>query len=345
MPKTREVAVTLLAIGSLLPDLHYGPYSRLWWQNNSNNNNNDNETTYFPIRIGQTTKAVLNERDFYVTIVIGNSNNPFSPGFICTSGTFSSKIENNSSAAVSNVYASIFQTQTRYSGPLVIGWSDENIISQLSQNISFFPFSFFVGKYQVFVYGIGSSLCKDWNNGGSGYKASLNSKYLDKPAIFVSTIEGEDCILEIYQDYKVQKRFVANSPNEVWKISKFIKQYEGIKLFGLENLLTQKLIQKNLKPTCSSEDWCNISFLKPIYDYNLKRRTLANVEWYQFFESWAKSKNPIIEFKSSLEELYPRGYEFSERELGAWKTMLRAAGCHDITPWSSNESEVRELFA
>src|SRR3989442_13369599 len=94
----------------------------------------------------QTTKVVLNERDFYVTIVIGNSDNPFAPGFICTSGTFSSRIENNSSAAISNLYASIFSTkQTRFSGPLVIGWNDNNIIFRLSQNIPFFPFSFFVG--------------------------------------------------------------------------------------------------------------------------------------------------------------------------------------------------------
>ena len=185
MSKTCEIVVTLLVTGSLVLDLHYGPYSRFWWQKN---NNKDVISNYFPIRVGQTTKVNLNGRDFYVTIVIGNSDNPFAPGFICTSGTFSSRIENNSSAAISNLYASIFSTkQTRFSGPLVIGWNDNNIISRLSQNIPFFPFSFFVGKYQVFIYGIGS-----WENGGgSGYKASISHKYLDKPAIFISTIENK----------------------------------------------------------------------------------------------------------------------------------------------------------
>jgi len=189
-----------------------------------------------------------------------------------------------------------------------------------------------VGKYQVFVYGIDTSLNKSWNNGGSGYKASLNNKYSNKPAIFLSMIENGDCVLEIYQDYKVQKRFIADSSNEVWKISGFIKQYEGIKLFGLKNLFTQKLIQQNLKPTCSPENWYIFSFLKAVYDYNLKHRTLANIEWYQFFESWAKSSNPIIELISSLEKLYPDGHQFSDRELEAWRAMLRAAGCHDVTP-------------
>src|ERR1043165_3556116 len=266
MPKTREVVVSLLATGSLVLDLHYGPYSRLWWQKN----NNEEISHYFPIRVGQTTKATLNNRDFYVTVVIGNFDNPFAPGYICTSGTFSSEVENNSSAAISNLYASIFQTQTRFSDPLVIGWNDKSIISQLSQNIPFFPFSFFVGKYQIFVYGIGSSLCKDWNNGGSGYKASLNNKYLDKPAIFVSTIENKNCILEIYQNHKVQKQFIADSPNEVWNLSNSIKQHKRIQLFGLENSFTQDLIQKNLKLTCSPKDWYIFSLLKPVYDYNLK---------------------------------------------------------------------------
>jgi hypothetical protein len=331
--------VTLLVVGSLLLDLHYGPYSRLWWQKNSDNNENE-ISNYFPIRIGQTTKVVLNERDFYTTILIGNSDNPFAPGFICTSGMFSSNVESSSSAAVSNLYTSIFQGQTRFSGPLVIGWNDKNIISQLSQNVPFFPFSFFIGKYLIFIYGIGSSLHEDWNNGGLGYKASLNNKYLDKPAIFVSTIEENGCILEIYQNSKVQKRFVASSPNEVWEISWFIKQYKGIQLFGLENSFTKKFIQQNLKPTCSPDNWHVFSLLESIYNYNLKRRTLANIEWHQFFESWAKSENPVIELTSSLEKLYPSGFEFSDRELRAWRTMLRAAGCHDITPWSSNESEV-----
>ena len=135
---------------------------------------------------------------------------------------------------------------------------------------------------------------------------------------------------------------MANSPDEVWEISGFIKQHKGIQLFGLKNSFTQNLIQR--KPICFSENWYIYFLLKSVYNYNLRRRTLANIKWYQFFEFWAKSKNLIIEFKSSLEGLYLTRYEFSERELKAWKTILCAAGCHDITPWSSNESEVRELF-
>lgn len=111
VPKTCKIVVTLLVVGSLLLDLHYGPYSRFWWQKNSENE----ILNYFLIHIGQTTKVILNEMDFYTTIVLGNSENPFTPGFICTSGIFSSNIESSSSAAILNLYTSIFQTQTRFS--------------------------------------------------------------------------------------------------------------------------------------------------------------------------------------------------------------------------------------
>ncbi|CAG8506929.1 13880_t:CDS:2 [Ambispora leptoticha] len=177
MPKTRTVNVTLITVGSLLFDLHYGPYSRFWWQHSSDSTKDN--LSYFPIRVGQTTKAILNEKVFYLTIVVENSDNSFAPGFICTSGTISSK-----------------------------------------------------------------------NNGSSGYKSSLNYKYHDKSALFVSTIEGNHCILKIHQNSQVQCQFVDNSPNAVWKSSNFIKNFEGINLFGFQNSQTKESIYKNMIPTC-----------------------------------------------------------------------------------------------
>src|SRR2546430_11012724 len=45
--RSREIVVTLLVTGSLVLDLHYGPYSRFWWQKN---NNKDVISNYFPDR-------------------------------------------------------------------------------------------------------------------------------------------------------------------------------------------------------------------------------------------------------------------------------------------------------
>jgi hypothetical protein len=54
--------------------------------------------------------------------------------------------------------------------------------------------------------------------------------------------------------------------------------------------------------------------LEQLFDYYVKRRTLAGANWKYFFTSWAESKNPIIELEPALRAIYPKGYEFNERE-------------------------------
>ncbi|GET02749.1 hypothetical protein GLOIN_2v1781826 [Rhizophagus clarus] len=53
------------------------------------------------------------------------------------------------------------------------------------------------------------------------------------------------------------------------------------------------------------------------FDYHVKRRTLANANWKYFFTNWVEFENPIIDLVPSLRTIYPKGYEFSERKLGA----------------------------
>lgn len=48
----------------------------------------------------------------------------------------------------------------------------------------------------------------------------------------------------------------------------------------------------------------------------------------------------IIELHSNLKQLYPLDHKFSERELNAWRIMLRNIGCHDVTPFSKQASKV-----
>jgi len=84
------------------------------------------------------------------------------------------------------------------------------------------------------------------------------------------------------------------------------------------------------------------SILKQLFDYYVKRRTVANVNWECFFKNW--SKNMIIELESALYVTYLKGYEFSERKLGAWQTILKAAGATNITPWSYEELQVNVKF-
>ncbi|RIB02135.1 hypothetical protein C2G38_2228675, partial [Gigaspora rosea] len=163
-----KLSVTLIENGILDKNLHYGAYSRYWWRLS----NISKKKIYFPIRIGQKTKISLNEREFFMTVVINYSKNSFLPRFYCECGSFSS-IKQDPTTAISTVYKEIFNNQTRYSGNLVLGWTNESIIEQLSLDVLFVSISLSLGEYKIFVFGVGSSSNSEWNNGGPGYKSSL----------------------------------------------------------------------------------------------------------------------------------------------------------------------------
>jgi len=191
-----------------------------------------------------------------------------------------------------------------------------------------------VDKYKVFVYNIGSSKRKDWNNGGSGFKSSIIHLYERNPAIYVSQIEENKCTLEIYQDFQIKKKFEGSTPDEVWNLSHQLQKCKESELFGLENSKVQNLIHQDYIPKCSWDNWINYSIMKKLFDYHLKRRTITSIEWHEFFISWANFNNLIIELESTLKILYSAKYQFNDRELGAWRSMLCAAGCTNVTPWS-----------
>lgn len=335
--KTQQVTVTLVEPGIIDENYHYGPFSQFWWRENIANNKN---FPLFPIRIGQKTITILNHQQFVITIVVGYSTTFFLPGYQCSCNSISSEIVANPSTAISIVYQKLFKTKTRYSGPLVIGWTNEKIISCLLFDIKFCPYSFFLdSKNKIFVFGIGSSSRQDLKKGGSGYKSSLIREYHSKKTLFVSIIDDLYCFLEIYQEFQLINRIKGQTPDEVWH-SIGIKNFNGTQLFGLEHPTTQLYLQQHHVPTCTPIDWNIYNLMKPLFDYHLKRRTIANVTWYQFFVNWSKNESKIIELVTSLQEIYPADYQFSDREFSAWQTLIRAAGGHNITPWSYDESEV-----
>src|SRR6266496_5702775 len=145
-----QMYVTLVETGSLVENLHYEPYSRYWWEILSIPDSNTQ--LRFPIRAGQKTNAGLNGRDFYITVQISGSNQML-PEYFCQSGEFW-VIETSATKAVSEVYQNIFQKKTQYSGSIVMGWDNKNIIDVLSSNIDFCPFSCKLGDYEIFIYGL-----------------------------------------------------------------------------------------------------------------------------------------------------------------------------------------------
>ena len=139
----------------------------------------------------------------------------------------------------------------------------------------------------------------------------------------------------------MKKKFEGETPIAVWEKLQ-IKKYNGNQLFGLEHSFVQTLIRhyKAKLPTCFPKKWNDYSIMKKLYDYHLKRRTIANLNWHQFFLDWLEQESPIIELYSQLQILYPKNYQFSGRELRAWQFMLRDVGTYNVNPWSNKESEV-----
>jgi hypothetical protein len=332
----QNLRVTLIKPGSIVSELHYGPYSFYWWVIS-----NENETL-FPIRLGQQTKIQLNGEDFVLTIQTGSGSTTLMPMYCCQSGLHV-VTEPSSTKAISTVYKNRFNTLTRYSGYQAMGWNDTKILEILNQDIQYTPFTINVENHKVFIYGIGSSSHEKWCYAGLGFQASFLHTYERKQSIFVSRIEEKKCIVEIYRDSTLIKQFIGITPDEVWQKTGQLKKFTGKQLFGLDNPITKNLIQQHLTK-CTLYDWNNESILKWLFDYHVKRRTIANANWKLFFTNWAESKNPIIELESALCAIYPKGYEFSERELSAWQTMLKAVGAMNITPWSYEESRVNIIL-
>jgi len=113
-----------------------------------------------------------------------------------------------------------------------------------------------------------------------------------------------------------------------------------VHLFGLEDQVTKKKLYDFCVPQCRPNEWSNFDLMKTLYEYHLQRQTFINIKWYNLFVRWDQNEHNVIELGSELKLLYPPEHQFSDRELGAWLSMLRAAGCTNITPWSHSESEV-----
>ncbi|CAB5351932.1 unnamed protein product [Rhizophagus irregularis] len=255
MAKHLEVPVTLLTPGTINENLHYGPFAHYWWSSRSTNGSN--EHIFFPIRLGQKTRVFRNNREFIVSVVLGNSEHPRQPGYFCSSGSFSGKIETSPTRAISSLYNEIFHNSTKFSGPTIIGQNDPKIIEEISRGVRFIPFQITIDKYKIFIHDLGVSSHPEWHNAGSGYSSSLLHFYNKKQALFVSRIVDNECIIEIYQQAQKIKIIRGSTPSEVWRKSWFMEKYDGSELYGLKDQKTQNSLRVHHVPTCTPSNWGN----------------------------------------------------------------------------------------
>ncbi|CAH1766757.1 8865_t:CDS:2, partial [Entrophospora sp. SA101] len=336
MSKRPIFNVKLIAIGSILPNLHYGINAIHWWTTRGDIDLTSGAFLY-PIRVGWQTAIEINTKRYYTQVLEGNRTDKSRPGFRSYTGNEFSDVEDSSSKAITSLYKQLNpSTNTKYSGPLVLGWEQEINLKASLEGVQFRPFVINVDKFQIYITALGIS-GKDVNEAGVGYTSSFVGEYKKQRSLFVQFIDQDGFHIDIYQKNILFESFVGLTPVEVWEQTGFMKKINGKALFGLEHKMTLQNLAKQQIPSCDPTFWNNEDIMYQIYNYHLKKRTIANVNWFYFFDTW-KNQSTIIELKMALQNFYPTNHVFNVREIAAWRAMLKATGCTEISPFEKEKS-------
>ncbi|GES73513.1 hypothetical protein GLOIN_2v1880126 [Rhizophagus clarus] len=309
MPKrksqTKSYNTTLLSIGKIILETHYGHFSREWWIA-TKRNINDQATLLVPIRLGMQTLTKLNGYDFIITVL--EPNMEISPGpryqaicYFINNELINGDICTNSSFAITSLYKHLFGTKTKFSGPLVMGFDQEIIVEQLLKN----------------------------NYAGDGYRSSFIDNVNKKQFLYVQNFTAKKCILTVYEGDKLRSIICGKTPADVWSHVDHKPKFDANKLFGIDNEYTRALISELQIPSCTPEEWNNSPLLQQIFEYHLKNK---------------QNLSEIIELRTFLMQLYGSEYQISSRKFSVWKSMLRHMGCVEITPYNKNQCEVRNEY-
>ncbi len=273
MSKNKDYLVSLVSVGSLEEDLHFGDFSRNWWETRQAINSNDvgSVSVLYPIRINMKTSVILNGTEFFITVVQGCESSPYQPGYICEFNGKKSKVFDSSSVAITNTYQELFSSKTKFSGPLIMGHNKPEINEQIIRDVTFHPFNCMFSNIQLFIYGIDTFSKKHMNNVGPGFKSSffylVGAKKIR--TLFVQEINEKNSTVKMYQNYNLVSTYIGSDPNDVWKKFGVLSQYKGIDLFGITTLQVQSFIQKMRVPKCLPEDWINDEKMKALWDCHL----------------------------------------------------------------------------
>ncbi|RGB31204.1 hypothetical protein C1646_764368, partial [Rhizophagus diaphanus] len=154
MSKEHFTPGKLVAISNLMPELHYGPFSRDWWYY-SDSQIQDSNTYTIPIRLGFQVALKLNQKYFIIRIV-HNLKNLNIPSFICEGEGINSEVLSSSSAAINTIYGRVFgiKNKTKYLGATMLGFHDSYMIQQMLNDVDFRPFTICLYNITIFIASI-----------------------------------------------------------------------------------------------------------------------------------------------------------------------------------------------
>ncbi|CAB4415053.1 unnamed protein product [Rhizophagus irregularis] len=130
MSKSHITPGKLVVTGSIIPELHYGPYLRDWWVFPKEKTQN----YPIPLRLGLEVMIQLNNNPFIIRIV-RNVHSFLQPGYICEGKGQSSGINTSASAAITSVYQSVFGSKTKYAGLSYLGIDQPETAQKLLEGI------------------------------------------------------------------------------------------------------------------------------------------------------------------------------------------------------------------
>ncbi|CAG8616179.1 4288_t:CDS:2, partial [Diversispora eburnea] len=226
------------------------------------------------------------------------------PRYICKCDGIQSELCQTLTVAICSVYKRIFGTETKFSGPAVMGFDTPTISNVLLQDLQFQPYFFSLDKLRIWVMSVGKSNKSEWNLTDIGYKTTFIYTFRKQRCTFVQEFEEDECTLTIYTGENIKLCSFTDCDPESF----------------LEEPQTQYFIQILRIPSCTLNDWNDGDLMESIFAYHLKRRIstsmLRNVgceeitpfEKDQFqIEFWSRSLTPEID-KTNLEILYRQGF-------------------------------------
>ena len=75
MGKQKEYQVSLITLGFIDKNLHYGPFARDWWETRllRCTKSTTNIPSLYPIRINMKTLVILQNTHFFITVIQGHT--------------------------------------------------------------------------------------------------------------------------------------------------------------------------------------------------------------------------------------------------------------------------------
>lgn len=201
----------LVTTGTIVSELHYGPYLRDWWIFSDE----ENQSYPVPLHLGLEIIIQLNKRPFIIRVV-RNVHSSLQPGYICESSGHSSGIVTSASTALTSVYQTIFGTKAKFSGLAYLGLDQIKTAQKLLENVTFRPFIVKLENIVIYIGSLGKFTCSNPNKVGCNYIASLFYKYKAKQSVFSQCINNNLYSITIYQNSQIVAKYESSSPNAVW---------------------------------------------------------------------------------------------------------------------------------